>query len=258
MKYPALIISLFFAAAAAAQTFEIKELYASSDSLDTEKLFTLPGLGLFEIAGNTLIPLDGDKSVAFDSIEIPDSLDIDNAVAADGRIIFQSGNTLYSYSLSDMEFMQECVLDTYFFRIHPGYGEKIIITCSSEDKESHRIMEYDTVNGSVIPVISMAEETVGIAGTSGWYIIATDRHIYELEENKATLLLESPEPINAMQITPYGIFYCTDTKLCIARGNNEYTQCTDVGFADILADGNTLYLITEDNAIYSLNPAITP
>lgn len=254
MKYSALIISLFFAAEAAAQTFEIKELYASGDSLDTERLCTLPALGLFELAGNTLIPLDGDKSVTFDSIEIPDSLDIDNAVAADGRIIFQSGNTLYSYGLSEMEFVQECVLDTYFFRIHPGHGEKIIITYSSGDEESHRIMEYDTVKDSVIPVISMEEETVDIAGASGWYIIATRGHIYELEETEATLLLESPEPINAMQVTPYGIFYCTDSKLCIACWDNEYIQCTDTGFADILTDGDTLYLVSDDGAVYSLNP----
>ena len=57
-----------------------------------------------------------------------------------------------------------------------------------------------------------------------------------------------------MQITPYGIFYCTDDKLDIAYGGNEYIQCTDVGFADILTDGETLYLVSDDGAVYSLNP----
>ena len=99
------------------------------------------------------------------------------------------------------------------------------------------------------------EQFIGAFGCDSTHLVATRSDIFMYFGNEIFLpFLQSSEHINAVNVTDYGIFFCTDEALYQLYGDNEALILSTDGFTNILYDGTNIYLTAPDGYIYLLAP----
>ncbi len=242
------IVCLVMASSMYCQNFVVYELFDATDGLRNAKLCALPAMGLCKIEGGSIVPLVIDAP----TLQLPTGMEVDDVVFIDDKFVFQSGTAIYSYDGDRLR--RECSFSGGTVKMYGGAKSNIVIV--AQDGSLSQLLDFDLQSRMLRPVLqSGTEQFVGAFGCDSTHMVATRTGIFmQHGKNGYYPLIQAFEPINAINVTDYGTFFCTDAALYFLYANSEAQVLSTEGFSDILYDGINIYLTASDGYIYLLTP----
>ena len=248
MKTFLIAICLITASSLYCQNFVAYELFSPEAGLHDAKLCAMPAMGLCKIEGGSIVPLAGDAP----TVKLPTGMEVDDVAFIDDRFVFQIGNAIYSYDGDRL--LRECSFEGGTVKMSGGAKNNVLLVTQSDSIS--QLLDFDLDSRILRPIMSSTKEQfIGAFGCDSTHLVATRSDIFMYFGNEIFLpFLQSSEHINAVNVTDYGIFFCTDEALYQLYGDNEALILSTDGFTNILYDGTNIYLTAPDGYIYLLAP----
>lgn len=248
MKTFLTVICLIAGSSLYCQNFAAYELFSPEAGLHDAKLCAMPAMGLCKIAGGSIVPLASNAP----TVQLPIGMEVEDVAFINDKFVIQVDNAIYSYDGDRLR--RECSFEGGTVKMYGGAKNNILLVTQSDSIS--QLLDFDLDSRILRPIMSSTKERfMGAFGCDSVHLIATrnDIFMYFGNENSRSVL-QSFEPINAINVTDYGIFFCTDVALYYIYDINEAIILTTEGFTNILYDGINIYLTAPDGYIYVLTP----
>lgn len=242
-----LLFALFQFGDCIANEIQVEQIYSADEiNLFDLPLATMGNYGLFCASGNKILSLEDSNNLTLSSIEISDSIQIDNFFFIGDKLLLKhkesviwsdSKGNFDGISFEDSRFNICSGTDSTFFIIRPK--EHIVLEISIETK-----MPIYSYNINEIPIL------VGKFGNST--LLVCNNSIYINYDNETRLLHKHLVDIKTAAITPLGIYFGTDEALWRIISTDELELVANGSVNKIIGAGRTLYVLDGTGSLFKI------
>lgn len=211
------------------------------------KFGVISGKGLYAMLGNTLVSMDDERSEYVDEFSLPDStIIIEDMVILPNMFVCKYDSSIYY--LNKRNNLRGFSIDTDNFSIHYASDSTIFILVGDKVFESNPrkgkpMLKFKYAAQKIIKYMPMCHDEA--------YVVTENELLIQTQQGLQSLLC-MPETITAVNISSHGIFIGTPTKLFKYNDINTLQLIDTLPIAQILNDGEYIYIITTDSTIYRL------
>ena len=230
---------------AGARQLKVELLLSAGElQLDSVPLNVIPGEGLFAALGNKLVNLDREGNHDLREVALPDSVIIDDFIAAGPSLVFKCDRSLL-WQTPEGGFWG-ITLEDADFRLIYGTPERVAIYRPG----ARQLLEVSLAERRPVLSMKMDEPLIAASRIGTGIVTVTQTRVLTWFEGEAGVLHRHPAVINCAAITPQGVFLGTDRGLWSVRRQDELELLGAGTVKALLCDGERLYLIDGGGNLY--------
>ena len=222
----------------------------TKDNLDLTNinLATIPGMGIFMLAGNQMFPLSDNDTIF--SLTFPDYIYIDDIFWSGNDFVVKSGFDVYKmddYSNPALSF------DSENYSIFPWDSTRVFIAIQHSDSCS--LFLGSLKFGRVKRLLTIKEHIIYVyaIGTDTFVVTTENIYLFDDKNKKCVRMLNFWAPVHTAVMTNKGLLFATDEEICRLRDIDIYATLFEGSCLKLLYDYKYLYILTSDYDLYGID-----